>query len=401
MDFFMVSFVVAHIAQEFHASIPTVAFAITASLMMRPLGALIFGLLGDRFGRRVPLMIDIVFYSVVELLSGFAPNFTIFLILRFIYGVAMGGEWGLGMSLALETLPSHSRGLFSGILQQGYALGYLLAAVVFALVFPAFGWRAMFFVGVVPALLVLFLRYGVKESPAWERRAQQHQQGFGAMWQAVKHHWPVFIFMVVLMTGFNFMSHGTQDLYPTFLEVQRGYSTSETARTAIIYNVGAIIGGTLFGFFSQRIGRRRAIVLACILGAVMIPLWVFSPSVVLLTLGAFLMQFMVQGAWGIVPAHLNELSPAVVRGTLPGLAYQLGNLFSAGAAQMEAAFAASYFGTPGGGANYAQALAVLAIIVFVVVGLLAGFGPEARGVDLSEGAHALQQQSFSNTPPLS
>jgi SHS family lactate transporter-like MFS transporter len=388
MDFFMVTFVVVHIAQDFNVSIPTVASAITASLMMRPLGALIFGLLGDRFGRRVPLMIDIAFYSLIELLTGFAPDFGTFLALRFIFGVAMGGEWGLGMSLALETVPARSRGLFSGILQQGYSLGYLLAAVVFALVFPAFGWRAMFFVGVAPALLVIFLRHGVKESAAWEHRAQQNQQGFAAMWQALKSNWPVFVFMVLLMTGFNFMSHGTQDLYPTFLQAQQGYTTGQTARTAIIYNIGAVIGGTFFGFLSQRIGRRRAIIMACVLGAAMIPLWVFSPNIALLTLGAFLMQFMVQGAWGVIPAHLNELSPAVVRGTFPGLAYQLGNLFAAGAAQMEASFAVRYFGLPGGGANYAKALMVLALIVFVVVGLLAALGPERREVDLSEGVQA-------------
>src|SRR3979411_1491675 len=167
LDFFLLTFVLIPVAHDFGRSIPQVAFAITLTLVMRPVGAFIFGLLGDRFGRRIPLMTDIIFYSLMELLTAFAPNFTVFLIFRALYGIGMGGEWGLGASLAMESLPTEARGLVSGILHQGYAARYLLAAVVYWLVFPFFGWRGLFVVGVLPALLVIFIRARVPESPAW------------------------------------------------------------------------------------------------------------------------------------------------------------------------------------------------------------------------------------------
>lgn len=386
-DFFLVTFVVVQIAKEFGKSIPTVAFAITLTLMMRPLGALIFGLLADRYGRRGPLMIDIGLYSVLELATAFSPNFTVFLILRAVYGVAMGGEWGIGAALAMEALPARSRGVFSGILQEGYALGFLIAAVAYFLVFPHWGWRGMFVLGTLPALLILFIRSRVPESEAWKASNVNRLGQVGSLWKSFRDHWVLFIYAIVLMTAFNFMSHGTQDLYPTFLERQRGLGVGTVSLVTIIANVGAILGGTLFGALSQRFGRRRAIVAAVLLGILMIPLWVFAKSLVLLALGGFLMQFMVQGAWGIIPAHLNELSPGDVRGTFPGFTYQIGNLFSAGAAQMEAAFAQN-FHAANGGADYARALAILAVTVFVAVAILTAIGRERRSVEFVPQARA-------------
>lgn len=385
-DFFVVSFVVIHISSDFKVTVPAVALAITVTLMMRPVGALIFGLLADRFGRRVPLMIDIIFYSLIELLTAFSPNFTIFFILRALYGIGMGGEWGVGASLAMEALPTESRGLFSGILQQGYALGYLIAAVVFALVYPAFGWRAMFIIGALPAFLVLFIRASVPESEIWRQQQAARAGRNVSFWRdlgiAIKRHGVLFIYAVILMSAFNYMSHGTQDLYPTFLEAQRKLSTGTVAIIAIIYNIGAICGGTLFGYFSQRWGRRRTIIIASVLGLVVVPLWVFSPSLVLLTVGAFLLQFMVQGAWGVIPVHLNELSPGSIRGTFPGFTYQLGNLISANAAFLEAQFALN-FKDASGHPNYAITLAVLAAIVFVAVIILTAIGREAKGIEFT------------------
>lgn len=385
-DYFVVSFVVIHIAKDFKVTVPAVALAITVTLMMRPVGALIFGLLADRFGRRVPLMIDIIFYSLIELLTAFSPNFTIFFILRALYGIGMGGEWGVGASLALEALPTESRGLFSGILQQGYAVGYLIAAVIFALVYPAFGWRAMFIIGALPALLVLFIRGSVPESEIWRQQQAARTGRNVTFWRdlgtAIKQHWVIFIYAVILMSAFNYMSHGTQDLYPTFLEAQRKLSTGTVATIAIIYNIGAICGGTLFGYFSQHWGRRRTIIIAAVLGLVVVPLWVFSPSLVLLTIGAFLLQFMVQGAWGVIPVHLNELSPPSARGTFPGFTYQLGNLISANAAFLEAQFALN-FKDASGHPNYAFTLAVLAAIVFVAVIILTAIGREAKGIEFT------------------
>jgi SHS family lactate transporter-like MFS transporter len=377
-DFFLLTFVLVPVGHDFGRTIPEVAFGITLTLMMRPLGALIFGLLGDKFGRRIPLMGDIIFYSVIELLTAFAPNFTIFLILRALFGVGMGGEWGLGASLAMESLPTATRGLFSGIFQQGYAVGYLLAAIVYWFVFPFFGWRGLFVAGALPALLVLYIRSRVPESPVWQRNKEHRQHlplDIGAF---IRQHGALFIQVVLLMTAFNYMSHGTQDLYATFLERQRGFGVSEKSMIAIIYAIGAICGGTVIGFFSQRWGRRRAIIFCAVCGMLLIPAWVFAPGTALLIAGGFLMQFMVQGAWGVVPVHLNEVSPVDLRGTFPGLAYQLGNFAAAYAAQQQA-WLAERFRTSNGTPNYALTMALVESVVFIAIIVLAATGREARG----------------------
>ena len=378
-DFFLLTFVVRDVARDFSVSIVEVTFAITLTLMARPFGAFIFGRLGDRFGRRMPLMLDIAFYSLMELLTAFSPNYLVFLIFRALYGVGMGGEWGLGASLAMEALPARARGLASGILQQGYSLGFLFAAIVYWLVFPQFGWRALFVVGALPALLVIYIRLHVPESAVWQKQRPADRQSLG-VGRFLRQHWRLFIYATALMTAFNYMSHGTQDLYPTFLQKQRGFSVNQTTTTAIIYNLGAICGGTVLGFWSQHWGRRRTIILAATVGIVLIPVWIFSPTLPLLILGGFLMQFMVQGAWGVVPVHLNELSPASWRGTFPGLVYQLGNFFSAPAALLQAKLAESFL-RPSGQPDYALTMACVTLVVFVVLIALAALGREERGVE--------------------
>jgi SHS family lactate transporter-like MFS transporter len=377
-DFFLLTFVLVPVAHEFGRTIPEVAFGITLTLMMRPLGAFVFGLLGDKFGRRIPLMADIIFYSVIELMTAFAPNFTVFLILRALFGIGMGGEWGLGASLAMESLPTATRGLFSGILQQGYAVGYLLAAVVYWIVFPLFGWRGLFVAGALPALLVIYIRAHVPESPVWQRHRERKQRVPLDIRGFVKQHGTLFIHAVLLMTAFNYMSHGTQDLYATFLERQRGFGISAKSMIAIIYAIGAICGGTVIGFLSQRWGRRRSIIFCAICGICLIPAWIFAPGTALLIAGGFLMQFMVQGAWGVVPVHLNEISPADFRGTFPGLAYQLGNFAAAYAAQQQA-WLAERFRTANGLPNYALTMALVECVVFVAIIVLAATGREERG----------------------
>lgn len=379
-DFFLVTFVVARVASDFHKAIPEVAFAITLTLMCRPLGALLFGWIADKYGRRRPLMIDIACYSALELATAFSPNFTVFLVLRALYGVAMGGEWGLGAALAMESLPAQKRGLFSGLLQEGYSVGYLVAAVVFGLFYNAIGWRGMFAIGVLPALLILYIRRNVPESAVWERKQRQARPRLDLA--ALARYAPLFVYTVLLMAAFNFMSHGTQDLYPTFLELQRKLSTATVSWLAIVYNVGAVAGGIAFGALSQRIGRRAGILIAAALGIVTIPLWIGAPTLALLALGSFLLQFMVQGAWGIVPAHLNEISPAGARGTFPGFTYQLGNLISAPAAQIEATIAKTHFASAGGAPDYASALSFIALAMFVAVFFFTAIGylvvPERR-----------------------
>ncbi|MFL6514145.1 MAG: MFS transporter [Chthoniobacterales bacterium] len=378
LDFFLLTFVLLPVGRDFGRTVPQVAFAITLTLMMRPVGAFLFGLLGDRFGRRIPLMVDIVFYSVIELLSAFAPNFTVFLILRALFGIGMGGEWGLGASLAMEMLPTQARGLFSGILQQGYAFGYLLAALVYWLVFPTFGWRGLFVAGALPAFLVMFIRARVPESPVWERQRRDTKTerfSFGGM---IRQHGLLFLYAALLMTAFNYMSHGTQDLYPTFLQHQRGFAVGGTAGMTMIYSLGAICGGTIVGHLSQTWGRRRSIISCAACGILLIPLWVFSPSTGLLVVGGFLMQFMVQGAWGVVPVHLNELSPAQFRGTFPGLAYQLGNCAAAFAAQQQARLAQRLHDAKGQ-PNYGLTMAMVELVVFVAIIIVTAIGREERG----------------------
>jgi SHS family lactate transporter-like MFS transporter len=378
LDFFLLTFVLVPISREFGRSIPEVAFAITATLMARPLGAFLFGLLGDKFGRRIPLMIDIVFYSLMELLTAFAPNFTVFLVLRVLFGIGMGGEWGLGASLAMESLPTATRGLFSGILQQGYAVGYLLAALVYWTVFPHFGWRGLFIAGALPALLVIYIRAHVPESPVWQRDRSRRKHASVRLSVLLRQHGLLFVYAALLMTAFNYMSHGTQDLYPTYLEEQRGFGVNAKSIISIVYATGAICGGTVLGFWSQKWGRRRVIILSAACGMLLIPLWIFAPSTGLLILGGFLIQFMVQGAWGVVPVHLNELSPPDFRGTFPGLVYQLGNFAAAYAAQQQA-WLAEQFRLPNGRPNYALTMAMIQSIVFVAVIVLAAIGPEKRG----------------------
>jgi SHS family lactate transporter-like MFS transporter len=316
-------------------------------------------------------MVNILLYSALEFASGFAPSLTALLILRALYGVAMGGEWGVGASLTMETIPPHARGFVSGLLQSGYPTGYFLASIVYGLLFQYIGWRGMFMVGVIPALLVFYIRRTVPESPSWSKQTAIES---GSTWTVVKSHWRLGIYAVILMTAFNFFSHGTQDLYPTFLQVEHKLSPHAVGTIAVIYNIGAIVGGILFGSLSERFGRRRCIVIAALLSLPVIPLWAFSSSPALLATGAFLMQFFVQGAWGIVPVHLNELSPATARGTFPGFVYQLGNLLASVNATLQAGIATAFAG------NYGLALAVVAGTVAIIIAVLTAMGTEAKGI---------------------
>ncbi len=367
-DFFVLVFAVPTIAEEFHVDLPEIAKTIAVTLAFRPVGAFIFGLLADRYGRRLPLMLDLVFYSVIEVLSGLAPDYKTFLILRALFGIGMGGEWGVGASLAMEKVPPKWRGVLSGILQEGYAVGYLLAACCYFFVFPKWGWRPMFFIGGLPALLALFVRFKVKESAVWERTRPPNWSGVG---RAIVSQWKLFLYLSCLMMMMNFASHGTQDMYPTFLKLERGFSPRQVAVIVVIYNIGALVGGILFGLYSDRFGRRRGMATAFLLATVMIPFWAYAPNTPLLVLGAFLMQFMVQGAWGVIPAHITELSPDSVRGFLPGLAYQCGVLLASSVPYTVAVFSKSL--------NYSTAMALTALTVFLLGIAVILLGPEKKG----------------------
>ncbi len=369
-DFFLVVLCLTAIAKEFHRSDAEIAFSITLTLAFRPVGAFIFGLMADRYGRRLPLMLDLIFYSIVEVLTGFAHSFAVFLVLRALFGIGMGGEWGVGASLAMEKVPPKLRGFLSGVLQQGYALGYLLAAVCFYFVFPRWGWRPMFFIGGLPALLGLFVRFKVKESEVWQRTRHSNWTNLG---REVLSHWKLFLYLTLLMMMMNFTSHGTQDMFPTFLQRHWGMGPTQRATVTAISMVGAIMGGLLIGWLSDRIGRRKAMVAALVCAIALVPLWAYAPSLTLLIVGAFFIQFMVQGAWGIIPAHLSELSPDSVRGFLPGFAYQCGVLLAGSVGYGEAILAQR--------TSYANAMALTAFVVFILTAAVVALGREKRGIE--------------------
>lgn len=369
-DFFLVVYCLTAIGKDFGQSDAAVSFSLALTLAFRPVGAFIFGMMADRYGRRLPLMIDLVFYSIVEVATGLAPNFTVFLILRALFGIGMGGEWGVGASLAMEKVPARWRGVLSGLLQQGYALGNILAALCFFFLFDKWGWRPLFFLGGLPALLALFVRMGVKESEVWEKSKSESWSGIG---KSLQSHWKLFAYLVLLMAGMNFSSHGTQDMYPTFLQRFWHLGTQQRALISGISMVGAIIGGVLVGLLSDRIGRRRAMVISLVGAILVTPLWAYAPNIALLVTGAFLIQFFVQGAWGVIPAHLSELSPNQIRGVLPGFSYQCGVLVASSIPALQAIFAEHM--------TYSTAMAATAAAVFILTAIIAALGPEKRGIN--------------------
>jgi MFS transporter, SHS family, lactate transporter len=378
-DYFLLVFVITDVADDFGTTKTHVAVATTLTLAARPVGAALFGYWADKVGRRTPLLVCVLFYSSVEFSTGFSTSLTMLLVLRCLYGIGMGGEWGLGASLAMEKIPAEKRGFYSGVLQQGYPVGYLFAAIAFFIVTPIAGWRGLFFVGALPALLALFIRMRVGESEVWQNTRERERQtrvGFREVLlqpQVLRR----FVYLVLLMTAFNFMSHGTQDYFPTFLEddFDAGHTTIVIA--AIIYNIGAILGGMYFGALSQRFGRRRTIMLCAALALPIAPLFSYAPTLAAVTVGAFLMQIFVQGAWGVIPAHLTELSPDEIRGFYPGVTYQLGNLLAALNLPIQTSLAESHSG------RFALFAVIVPVLVAVIV--LTLLGREMRGIEFGAG----------------
>ncbi len=376
-DFFLMVFMFKDIAATFHVDVKNVAEATFLTLAARPIGAFVFGRLADRFGRKPTLMWNILAFSILEGASGFAPSLTTFLILRFLFGIAMGGEWGIGSALTFETIPLRARGVVSGLLQAGYPSGYFVASIASFFFYDTLGWRYMFLLGIVPAILVFFIRMGVDESPAFiEKRI--HKQTL-SLWDVLRRERKLALYAILLMTAFNFFSHGSQDAYPNlFLKIQHGFNTHDAASMTAIINIGAICGGIGFGFLSERIGRRRAIMIAAVLALPVIPFWAFGSTPLILGVGAFLMQVSVQGAWGIIPVHLNELSPPEIRATFPGVVYQLGNFIASRNLPIQVMIAEAH------GNNYGLAMASVVGTVVVVIILMVLWGPERRGVPMAE-----------------
>ena len=375
MDYFLLVFVLKDVAAEFGASLTVVTLATMLTLACRPIGAFLFGRLADRFGRRPILMINIAVYSLLSFSTAFVPNLTIFLIVRALFGVGMGGVWGIGSSLSMETIRPDSRGIVSGLLQSGYSTGYLLASVVFGVIYVHVGWRGIFMVGIIPALLLIPYVYAtVPESPVFDK-AIAHKNSTIAV---LREHWKLALYAIILMACFNFFSHGTQDFYPTFLQKQHHLAPGQVGKIAIYYNIAAVLGCLLFGTLSQRFGRRRMMITSALLAIPTIYLWAFSPTIGMLTLGAMLINFFVQGCWSVIPAHLNELSPKGARGTFPGTVYQFGNLLASSNLTIQALIAAQY--------GYGLALASVALFAAIAILLMLFIGPEAHNVDMGKQA---------------
>jgi len=367
-DFFVVTLMYDVLAKQFGVSKSDIILTTTATLAMRPIGALIFGALSDRYGRRIPLMANVIYFSLIELLCGFSPNYKFFFVMRALFGIGMGGEWGVGASLAMEAAPIRWRGILSGILQSGYPIGNLLAALAARFILPAWGWRPMFWIGALPALLALYIRAKVPESEAWK---QHRVASTGQVLRIVALEWKRVLYLVVLMTFMMFLSHGTQDLYPDFLQEIHRASSAVRANIAIIYNIGAVVGAIIFGHFSQVAGRRKGMIAALGLSLLMIPLWAFGGNLTILMCAAFLMQAGVQGAWGVIPVHLNELSADATRGLMPGLTYQLGILFASPTNTIQYALRDHV--------GYQWAMAGFEIVTILTLTVLLLFGSERHG----------------------
>jgi SHS family lactate transporter-like MFS transporter len=369
-DYFLVVIALPRIAEDFHVEQSDIAFSLLLTLAFRPVGALIFGLLADRYGRRIPMMVDLVFFSIVEVATAFAPNLITFWILRALFGIGMGGEWGVGTSLVMEKVPAKWRGVLSGFLQEGYAVGYLLAAVAAYFMLDRFGWRTMFLLGGAPALLALLVRVAIKESDVWRK---SKADDWSQLIRGIGSHWKLWVYLTLLMAMMNFSSHGTQDMYPTFMKEFRGLDAKRYSQVVIVMMTGAIAGGIVFGLASDRYGRKKMIALALLGALAVVPTWAYSSTTLSIVAGAFLMQFMVQGAWGVIPAHLSEQSPDQVRGFLPGFSYQCGNLIAASIAWIQAALAEKL--------PYSQVMANSAAIIFAVGIIAVMLGRERRGIE--------------------
>jgi len=422
LDFFILTFVLGDVAKQFDVKVPAIALALTLTLAVRPLGAFLFGRLADDYGRRPVLILNIICYSLFSFATAFAPSLNAFLIIRALFGVAMGGIWGIGASLAMETVQPKARGFVSGLLQSGYPSGYLVASLVFGGLYTHFGWQGLFMVGLIPGvLLALYIWLLVPESPSWKRPAQVNpvrhvihlvgvavaltvmmslliafgrEEGLlyivaiavpviivGAfLTPFIRQHWKLAVYAILLMTGFNFFSHGTQDLYPTFLREQHHFDAATVTMITVVLNCGAIVGGLFFASLSQTWGRRRTVITVALMALPVIYFWAYAPTAITLAAGAFLMQVCVQGAWGVVPVHLNELSPPGVRGTFAGTVYQLGNLI----ASINAVFQAEFAEKQGG--NYSIALAVVACFAALLIATMMFLGPEAKDADMGKTA---------------
>ncbi|KAH3680311.1 hypothetical protein WICMUC_000378 [Wickerhamomyces mucosus] len=391
-DYFAVSINVSRLALEFNKSITDITWAMTLVLMLRSIGSILIGYFADRYGRKWSLIGNLLILTILQIGIGFVQNFKQFLAIRAIFGIVMGGMFGVASATSLESSPKISRSILSGIFQQGYAFGYLLV-IAFQRAFDQTSktWRALFWFSSLPPSLIIIWRLLLPENEAFiEQKLHFKTQNasFGKDFIKIfKKYWLKMLYMIILMTGISFMSHGSQDLYPTLLTKQLNFSNDESTITNTIANLGAIIGGILFGHFSGLLGRRFAITICCIFGGCLIYPWAFSFKNVGINVSVFFLQFFVQGALGIIPIHLSELSPPEFKVFVSGTAYQLGNLAASASSTIESKIGEKYPLNSRlheeGVYNYAKVMSIFMGCVFGFILIVIILGPENRNGEIN------------------
>jgi putative sialic acid transporter len=403
-DFHALSIQTTKLAKWYHTTNTEITTAITLTLLLRSVGAAVFGLLGDRFGRKWPMVANMIILGVLQIATIYSATFQQFLAVRSLFGLFMGGVYGNAVAMALENCPTEARGLMSGIMQQGYSFGYVLAACANLGVGNATEtWKTVFWVAAGLSIAAGLLRCCFPESKQFIEHKKTGQQVTASdFWKETKsmlaQEWRMVIYCIILMTWFNYYSHTSQDSYTTFMTDQKELAGLGPTRASIWMKTGACVGGTIIGYLSQWIGRRRAIVGAAFISACLIPAWILPTSETSLSVSGFAIQFFVQGAWGVIPIHLNELSPPAYRSSFPGITYQIGNMISSPSAQIVNAIAESNFVANGSGelvSAYGPTMGIATAIIAVGIMVTAGLGPERRGRSFDAapaGAHAHEER---------
>ncbi|KAH0497815.1 hypothetical protein TgHK011_005099 [Trichoderma gracile] len=388
-DFHALSIQTVKLSKYYGRSKTDITTAITLTLLLRSVGAAVFGLAGDKWGRKWPMVFNMLVLGALQIATIYSTKFTTFLAVRSMFGLFMGGVYGNAIAMALEQCPSNARGLMSGILQQGYSMGYVLAACANLGVGGATdSWKTVFWIGAGLSIGVGLLRILFPESQQFleAKKAGKKASSPGSFWRETRtmlaKEWKMCVYCVILMTWFNYYSHTSQDSYTTFMLEQKMLDNAGASRASILMKAGAVVGGTIIGYISQFVGRRRTMMVAALMSALLIPAWILPEGERALSATGFFMQFFVQGAWGVIPIHLNELSPPAFRSSFPGVTYQVGNMISSPSAQIVNAISEKMFVTVKGGKKaeaYGPTMGIATAIIATGIFVTVMFGPERRG----------------------
>ncbi|KAF3030800.1 hypothetical protein E8E15_011102 [Penicillium rubens] len=388
-DFHALSIQTVKLADYYGRSKTDISTAITLTLLLRSVGAAFFGLAGDKYGRKWPMVLNMIILGILQIATIYSKTFQQFLAVRSLFGLFMGGVYGNAISMALEHCPVNARGLMSGILQQGYSMGYVFAACANLGVGGGTDtWKTVFWIAAGISIAVGLVRICFPESQSFieAKKAGKRTMKAGEFWREtismLGKEWRMCVYCIILMTWFNYYSHTSQDSYTTFMLTEKELENDGASRASILMKTGACVGGTIIGYLSQFVGRRRAIIVSAVLSGVLIPAWILPEGERSLSATGFFMQFFIQGAWGVIPVHLAELSPPAFRSSFTGLTYQIGNMISSPSSQIINAVAESTFITSASGHRveaYGPVMGVATAIIALGIMVTAAVGPEKRG----------------------